>query len=127
ALAAALVVAGFATLAGLSRCAGLAWVDGLLQAFAELVGALPRLVVVLVVALAMPADWRSLLPIGVTWAVLAAPGAMDEAASTAQRLGGARFVEALRAHGFGAARIYLYHVIWLNLRGVVARQAAEVA
>jgi ABC-type dipeptide/oligopeptide/nickel transport system permease subunit len=58
--------------------------------------------------------------------VLAAPGAMDEAAAVAERLGGARFVEALRAHGYSAARIFLYHVVALNLRPVVVRQAAEV-
>ena len=125
-IAAGLLVMAFATLAGLSRCAGLGWVDNVLQVFQELVGSLPRLVVVLVVALVLPLDWRGLMPIALTWALLAAPGAMDEAAATAGRLGGARFVEALRAHGFTATRIYLYHVVWLNLRAVIVRQGAEV-
>ena len=127
ALWAGAMVMALATLAGLSRCAGIGWTDTALQAFAEIVGALPRLVVVLVVALAIPREWRSLLPIGLTWAVLAAPGAMDEAAATAERLGGARFVEALRAHGFSAWRIYVVHIVWFNLRAVIVRQAAEVA
>lgn len=121
-----LLVGGLATLAGLVRCAGAGWLDGAIQAFSEVVGSLPRLVVVLVVALILPMDWKGLLPIGLTWAVLAAPGAMDEAAATAGRLGGERFVEALRAHGFSSPRIYLYHVAWLNLRSVIARQAGEV-
>jgi ABC-type dipeptide/oligopeptide/nickel transport system permease subunit len=121
-----LVVMVLAILAGLMRCAGFGWVDNALQLFQELVGALPRLVVILVVAVAMPPDYRSLLPIGLTWAVLSAPGAMDEAATTAGRLGGASFVEALRAHGFTAMRIYLYHITWLNLRSVIVRQGAEV-
>jgi len=121
-----LVVMVLAIIAGVMRCAGYAWVDTALQLFQELVGALPRLVVILVVAVAMPADYRSLLPIGLTWAVLSAPGAMDEAATTAGRLGGASFVEALRAHGFTAVRIYLYHITWLNLRSVIVRQGAEV-
>ena len=125
-LAAGLLVMAFATLAGLIRCAGLSWADTAIQAFAELVGSLPRLVVILVVALMLPPTWKVLLPIALTWAILAAPGAMDEAAATAGRLGGARFVEALRAHGFSAFRIYLYHVVWLNLRAVIARQGAEV-
>jgi ABC-type dipeptide/oligopeptide/nickel transport system permease subunit len=103
-----LVVMVLAILAGLMRCAGFGWVDNALQLFQELVGALPRLVVILVVAVAMP------------------PGAMDEAATTAGRLGGASFVEALRAHGFTAMRIYLYHITWLNLRSVIVRQGAEV-
>jgi ABC-type dipeptide/oligopeptide/nickel transport system permease subunit len=126
ALASSALVAVLATVAGLVRCLDLRWIDSALQAVAEIVGSLPRLVVVLVVALILPREWKGLLPIGLAWAVLAAPGAMDEAAATAGRLGGSRFVEALRAHGFSGARIYLYHVVWLNLRPVVARQAAEV-
>jgi ABC-type dipeptide/oligopeptide/nickel transport system permease subunit len=123
---AGLLVAFFATLAGLARCAGIGWFDTVLQVFSELMGALPRMVVVLVVALAMPRDYTSLLPVAIAWAFLAAPGAMDEAATAAGRLGGSRFVEALRAHGFSATRIYLYHIIVLNLRSVLVRQGAEV-
>ena len=122
-----MLVMVLATLAGLARCAGFGWLDGLLQAFSELVGAVPRLVLILVIAVAMPMDARSLLPIGLAWAILAAPGAMDEAATTAGRLGGASFVEALRAHGFTAPRIYLRHIVWLNLRSVIVRQGAEAA
>ncbi len=121
-----LLVMALATLAGLVRCGGMEWTDGAIQVFAELVGALPRMVVILVVALLLPPTWKVLMPIAIAWAVLAAPGAMDEAAATAGRLGGARFVEALRAHGFSAFRIYLYHVVWLNLRAVIVRQGAEV-
>jgi ABC-type dipeptide/oligopeptide/nickel transport system permease subunit len=121
-----MLVMALATFAGLVRCAAVGWLDGAIQVFSELVGSLPRLVVILVVALILPMDWKGLLPIGLAWAVLAAPGAMDEAASTAGRLGGERFVEALRAHGFDAVRIYLYHVVWLNLRPVIVRQGAEV-
>lgn len=126
AVVAGLMVSALATLSGLSRCADIGWTDRALQVFTELVGALPRLVVILVVALAVPREWRSLYPIGIAWALLAAPGAMDEAAATAERLGGARFVEALRAHGFDAMRIYVYHIVWLNLRSVLVRQGAEV-
>jgi ABC-type dipeptide/oligopeptide/nickel transport system permease subunit len=127
ALAAGALVMFMATVAGLVRCAALTRIDTAIQGVSEIIGALPRLVVILVVALALPPDWKVLLPIGLTWALLAAPNAMDEAASTAGRLGGARFVEALRAHGFSAPRIYLYHVVWLNLRAVIVRQGAEVA
>lgn len=115
-----------ATGAGLVRCAGMTRVDSAIQAMSELVGSLPRLVVILVVALMLPSEWKTLLPIGLAWALLAAPGAMDEAAATAGRLGGERFVEALRAHGFTAARIYMFHVVWMNLRPVIVRQGAEV-
>jgi len=126
ALMSGLLVAAMATMAGLVRCSG-SRLDGAIQALGELIGSLPRMVVILVIALVLPRDWRGLAPIGMAWAVLSSPGAMDEAAATAGRLGGARFVEALRAHGFSAGRIYLYHVVWLNLRSVIARQASEVA
>ena len=120
------IVMFFATIAGLSRCADIPALDTALQAFSELVGALPRFVVVLVVAVAIPKEMRGLLPVGLARALLASPGAMDEAAATAGRLGGAHFVEALRAHGFSAFRIFGYHVSWLNLRPVIVRQGAEV-
>lgn len=126
AIVSALLVSLLATGAGLLRCLDRPWLDSSLQAISELVGSLPRLVVVLVVALMLPREWKSMMPIGLTWALLAAPGAMDEAAATAERLGGSRFVEALRAHGFSGARIYLVHVVALNLRPVLVRQAAEV-
>ena len=112
---------------GLLRCVGSARVDTGVQAFSEIVGSLPRMVVILVVALLIPAGSRGLLPLALAWSVLASPGAMDEAASVAERLGGARFVEALRAHGFSWSRVFLYHITWLNLRPVVARQGAETA
>lgn len=127
AMAAGALVMALATMAGLTRCAGLSSVDTFIQGASELVGALPRMVVLLVLAMLLPPDVKGLLPIALAWAVLAAPGAMDEAAASAERIGGARFVEALRAHGFSAARIYGYHVAWLNLRPVIVRQGAEVA
>ena len=96
-------------------------------AFSEAVGSLPRMVVILILALVLPAEHRGLLPLGILLALLAAPNAMDEAAAVAERLGGARFVEALHAHGFSWSRVFLYHVVALNLRPVVVRQAAETA
>lgn len=126
ALAAAVVVACAGALAGLVRSAGLSRIDAVMGATGELVGALPRWVVILVVAVLTPWDARSLWPIALTWALLAAPAAMDEAAATAERMGGTRFVEALRAHGFGAWRIFGIHVLGYNLRPVLVRQGAEV-
>lgn len=121
----ALLVAFLGIIGGLIRCTGSSRADNVVQAFQELVGSLPRMVVILVVALLVPQGWRGLLPLALAWALLSGPGAMDEAAAVAERLGGARFVEALRAHGFGWSRIYLYHVVYLNLSPVVVRQGAE--
>ncbi|MBM74932.1 MAG: hypothetical protein CMK59_06000 [Proteobacteria bacterium] len=110
---------------GLLQCIQAPKISLIVRILGELLGALPRLVVLLVVALILPYDWKGLLPLALTWAILSAPSAMDEAGSVAQRLGGSRFVEALKAHGFSAWRIYLYHIVLLNLRPVVVRQGAE--
>jgi ABC-type dipeptide/oligopeptide/nickel transport system permease subunit len=115
-----------AVVGGLLRCVGSERLDAGAQAFSEVVGALPRMVVILVAALMLPSGARGLLSLALVWAFLSSPGAMDEAAAVSERLGGARFVEALRAHGFSWSRIFLYHVVGLNLRPVVARQGAEV-
>ena len=125
ALSAGIIVALFGIMGGLLRCVGSERVNAMIQWFSEIVGALPRMVVILVVALLVPRDSRSLFPLAWTWAILAAPGAMDEAAAVAGRLGGSRFVEALRAHGYSAPRIFLIHVVGFNLRPVVVRQGAE--
>ena len=122
---AGVLVSIFGTLGGLLRCVEWPRVSILVQGFSELIGALPRMVVILVAAIMVPRDLRSLYPLAVVWAVLAAPSAMDEAGAVASRLGGSRFVEALRAHGFSAYRIYFNHIVSLNLRPVVVRQGAE--
>lgn len=126
ALAAGLLVSAFSVLGGVVRAMGLERIDPLIQAAGEIVGSLPRMVVILVVALVLPREWRGLMPLALTWALLSAPGAMDEAAAVAERLGGARFVEALRAHGYSAPRIFLVHIVGYNLRPVLVRQGAEV-
>lgn len=124
-IGAALIVILMGIAGGLLRCLGNERIESLVHGASELVGSLPRMVVILVVALVMPLEWHSLSPLAVAWALLASPGAMDEAGAVAARLGGARFIEALRAHGFTRLRIYLYHVVALNLRPVVVRQGAE--
>ncbi len=125
-LAAAGFVGVLSIAGGLLRCVGDQRVDAVIQVLAEVLGALPRMVVILVSAMLIPSTSRGLLPLALIWALLAAPGAMDEAAAVAERLGGARFVEALRAHGFSWSRVFLYHIVALNLRPVVVRQASEV-
>ena len=119
------LVALFGMLGGLLRCVDWPIMQAAVQFFGEIVGALPRMVVILVVALLLPLDWRSLTPLAIVWAVLSAPGAIDEAGAVAARLGGTRFVGALKAHGFGAWRIYMHHIVALNLRPVLVRQGAE--
>lgn len=125
-LMAGILVSILSTIGGLLRCLEWPIFNSLIQGASELVGALPRMVVILVAALILPSDWRGLMPLGIVWAILSAPGAMDEAGAVASRLGGTRFVEALRAHGFSGFRIYAIHIIGYNLRPVVIRQGAEI-
>ncbi len=124
-LLAGVLVAIFGMLGGLLRCVEWPTIQTIVQFIGEVIGALPRMVVILVVALLLPLDWRSLMPLAVVWSILCAPGAIDEAGAVAARLGGTRFVEALKAHGFGAWRIYMNHIVLLNLRPVLVRQGAE--
>ena len=124
-LLAGVLVAIFGMGGGLLRCLEMPKLQALVQFLGEIVGALPRMVVVLVVALLLPRDWRSLEPLAIVWAILSAPSAIDEAGAVASRIGGSRFVEALRAHGFSSWRIYIQHIVLLNLRPVIVRQGAE--
>ena len=52
------------------------------------------MVVLLVVALILPYQWRGIVTFGDYMALLCAPNAIDEAGTVAERLGGSRFVEA---------------------------------
>ena len=89
AMAAGALVGFMGVLGGLLRCVGDQRIDAGVSAFGEVVGALPRMVVILVAALLIPSGSRGLLPLALAWAILASPGAMDEAAAVAERLGGA--------------------------------------
>ena len=46
----------------LLRCVELPTLQTIVQFIGEVIGALPRMVVILVVALLLPMDWRSLMP-----------------------------------------------------------------
>lgn len=123
---AGLSVVGLGAAVGVVRAAG--WgrgVSGLASAVGEVLGALPRWVVVLVVALCLPRHSRSLYPMAAAWVVLSAPGVAVEVSRAVDRIGGERFVEALHAHGFSWWRIYGGHVLGRNLRGLLVRQGTE--
>ena len=65
-------MAFFGMLGGLLRCVELPTVQTTVQFIGEVIGALPRMVVILVVALLLPMDWRSLMPLAIVWAILCA-------------------------------------------------------
>lgn len=83
------------------------------------VGAVPRLVLVLLCATIVGDDPAVL---AVATGLVCAP---EVGAAVAARLGELRraeFVLALRAHGVADGRILAFHLLWVNARGVVARQ-----
>ena len=64
-LVAGVLVAFFGMIGGLLRCVELPTIQTTVQFVGEVIGALPRMVVILVVALLLPMDWRSLMPLAI--------------------------------------------------------------
>ena len=100
-LFAGVLVAVFGMLGGLLRCVDWPITQTIVQFFGEIVGALPRMVVVLVIG-AFANGLAVIDAFGCCLGCAVTPGAIDEAGAVASRLGGTRFVEALKAHGFSA-------------------------
>lgn len=97
-------------------------VEGAVRYIFTVVAAIPRLVGILLAA-------TILTPTPAVLAVAAGVSCAPELGSAlGARLGGlvrAEFVTALRAHGLSDARILLYHLLWVNCRGLLARQALQ--
>ncbi len=122
--AGAAVVAGVLGLA-LGTVAG--WFGGVAEQAGRLVftvvGAVPRLVLVLLAATIVGDDPAVL---AVAAGLVCAPELGSAVAARLGDLRRAEFVLALRAHGVSDARILGYHLLWVNARGVVARQLFTV-
>lgn len=121
-----LLAASVAALAGGALGALGGWFGGPLErgvryAFTVL-ASVPRLVGILLAA-------TIFTPTPVVLAVAAGVSCAPELGSAlGARLGGlvrAEFVTALRAHGLSDARILFYHLLWVNCRGLLARQALQ--
>ena len=69
---AGLLTAFFATIGGILRAIEWSWLDAMVQAMGEILGALPRMVVVLIIALMMDREQAQLCP-PIAWAILSAP------------------------------------------------------
>ena len=65
-----------------------------------------------------------LLPLAITWALLCAPNAIDEAGTVAEPWG----FPICKNFGyrFSAFRIYLYHIVYIKSSSVLVRQGSEV-
>jgi peptide/nickel transport system permease protein len=117
---AALLAATF----GISLGALAGWVGGLPErAILGSMGALravPPLVLALLVMMAVGAG-PSGLALGV--GASAVPPLTEAVADRLGSLRRSEFVLAARAHGIGELRILLWHLLWVNARGVVAREA----
>lgn len=86
------------------------------------VAAVPRLVLILLAATIVgPSPYLLAAAAGVACAP-------ELGSALHARLAGLRraeFVTALRAHGLPDARILVYHLLWVNCRGLLARQALQ--
>ncbi len=122
--AAAAAVAGIVGLA-LGTLAG--WFGGAAEQAVRVVftvvGAVPRLVLVLLTATIMGDDPAML---ALAAGLVCAPELGSAVAARLGDLRRAEFVLALRAHGVPDERILGYHLLWVNARGVVARQLFTV-
>ena len=108
-LVAGVLVAFFGMLGGLLRCIELPTMQTTVQFIGEVIGALQD--GLLGGGFAVADGLAFFDAIGHRVGDTCAPCAIDEA--VAARLGGTR-LEALKAHGFGAWRIYMHHIVVLN-------------
>ena len=84
---------------------------------------LPRFVLVL---LAIAIYGNSTWLIGAIAGVAYAPTLAESIYTRIDSLRRAEFVAATRAHGVGELRIILYHLLWVNCRGLIARHALSL-
>ena len=87
------------------------------------VAAIPRLVLVL---LACTIFGSGAWILAVAVAVGCAPETGSAVLGQILRLRQAEFVTAARAHGLPDARVLMYHLLWVNCRHALARQACQV-
>lgn len=121
-LVAALIAGGLGGLAG----AGAGWfggpVEGAVRTLFVILGALPRLVVVLLACTILGGDVGVL---AVAVGVASAPEPGGALLARFQALRAAEFVLAAEAHGIPPARVFWYHLLWVNGRAVLLRQMAQ--
>lgn len=85
-------------------------------------GSVPRFVFVLLAGAIFGPDP---VVLAVATGIACAPGVGEAVYARLEELRRAEFVLALRAHGVPEARILLYHLLWINARGLVARQVLQ--
>ena len=89
----------------------------------ELLDTLPRLVfIILVCTIRDP----SVMLIAFVAGVLFIPSIATIIRRKVEALGSEDYILAHISHGFGVARVLLYHILWLQCRPVLIRQAAYV-
>ncbi|MCA9543045.1 MAG: ABC transporter permease [Myxococcales bacterium] len=122
-----LMAAGIATMAGalLGAIAGYAegWGRTLVVGFLQLVDTLPRLIfIILVCTILNP----SITLIAGVAGVLFIPSIATVIRRKVEALGSEDYILAHVAHGFSTTRILLYHILWLQARPLLIRQATYV-
>lgn len=85
-------------------------------------GSVPRLVLVLLAGAIFGPDT---LVLAMATGLACAPAVGEAVTARLEELRRAEFVLALRAHGIPDARILLYHLLWVNTRGLIARHVLQ--
>lgn len=116
--------AALATAGGVLVGAGIGWWGGApavaLRAGLSAIAAIPGLALVLLLLLVTgPGPGGLALAAG----LVAFPATATALADRVQALRGAEFVVAARGHGLSDARVLWWHLVWINGRGLLAREA----
>lgn len=94
---------------------------GVVRYVFHVLGAVPRLVLVLLAGAVFGSD---LLVLATATGVCCAPAVGEAVATRLEDLRRAEFVIALRGHGVPEPRILFFHLLWVNARGLFARHLA---
>jgi ABC-type dipeptide/oligopeptide/nickel transport system permease subunit len=97
------------------------WLSRLLNVILSAVDAIPRLALLLLIALAFGGRMTA---VALGLACSFTPTIASEVAARVRAFRSEDFIDAARAHGLGTARILLYHVLWLNSRNLLMKWAA---
>ncbi|MBN1336940.1 MAG: ABC transporter permease [Deltaproteobacteria bacterium] len=119
-----LLAVAVATTLGVTAGALTGFVGGVLAStiryLSTVTASIPRFVLVLLVMTIYGSEgWLLGVAAGVAWA----PALAEAVHQRIEVLTRAEFVLAARAHGIGSARILLFHLLWVNGRRMVGRQA----
>ncbi len=126
-VAPALLAVGLATVLGVTAGALAGYTGGAVAStvryLATVTASIPRFVLILLAVTIYGSEgWVLGMAAGVAWT----PAVAEVVHQRIEALTRAEFVLAARAHGLGPVRILLFHLLWVNCRRMVGRQALHL-